>query len=52
MGQGVAKLYSYIYIKYSYIFIYSRTKCTDIPTYLTFTMEEFVYLKTAVFTFR
>ena len=49
MGQGVAELYNYVCTEYTYILIYLYTKRTNI---LNFTIEEFIYLKTAVFTFR
>ena len=52
IGRGVAKSHNYIYTEYTYIFIYLRIKYTDILIYLTFTIKEFVYLKTAVLTFR
>ena len=35
IGRGVAELYSYVYTEYTYIFIYLRTKYTDIPMYWT-----------------
>ena len=52
MGRGVAESHNYIYTKCTYVLIYLYTKCTDIPTYSTFTIEEFVYLKTAVLIFK
>ena len=49
IGQGVAESRNYIYTEYTYVFIYLYTKRTDI---LNFTIKEFIYLKTTVFTFR
>ena len=49
IGRGVAELRNYTHTKHTYVLIYLCTKRTDVPN---FTIEEFMYLKTAVFTFR